>query len=286
MDLFGGLLQVCKDRQISTCEVRALGSLETVELAEYDQATKTWKPARKFAGGFEVLNLTGNVSEKDGQLALHVHASLMRDRDSGVEMLGGHVVAGRIFALEFVLETFDDLLLRRGVDEMTGLTLWREAVQLPPGAGPGAGTTGTGTTGSGTGASAGAGITAPAPLSANPPSRSTSAPLPPAARLVPVAPPTATTLVSGSGWADVAAASAQKPPAIENPPEDESLVTVGDVIEHAKLGRGEVQRLEGSGEFLHVRLSSGRLVRLSLDVLKLTLTGRDGKKRVFSATVI
>jgi len=130
-DLFGALLQICRERHVTTCEVRGIGSLEAVELADYDQAGKAWKPSRKFSGGFEIVSLTGNISEKDGQLAVHVHASLMRDRDSGIEILGGHVVAARCFAVEIVLECFDDVILRRGLDEQTGMSLWREAVSLP-----------------------------------------------------------------------------------------------------------------------------------------------------------
>src|SRR5262245_32291925 len=87
-DLEAALLAVCRERRVSSGELRALGSLETVELAEYDQAQRLWKPARAFAGGFEILNLTGNVSEKAGVLALHAHVALMRDRDSGIEMIG------------------------------------------------------------------------------------------------------------------------------------------------------------------------------------------------------
>jgi predicted DNA-binding protein with PD1-like motif len=275
VDLFGSLLQLCRESHIATCEVRAIGSLEVVELSEYDQAQKTWKTPRKFSGGFEILNLTGNVSEKDGQLTVHAHGSLMRDRDSGIELLGGHIVSARVFALEFVIECFDDVLLRRGVDEMTGLTLWREAIQLPHAAPV-------------TPATATTAVPAPTPAAPAP----TPAPAPPAPRPAPTAPPTATTLVpENPGWAEVAAASAAQRPAPPADPmahiarDDDDPLQLGDVIEHPKFGRAEVQRIEGADEYVHVRLSSGRLVRLSLDVLKLQVVRREGKKRVFRAYV-
>jgi predicted DNA-binding protein with PD1-like motif len=279
VDLFGSLLQLCRERHITTCELRAIGSLEAIELSDYDQAGKAWKPSRKFSGGFELLQLTGNVSEKDGQLTVHAHASLMRDRDSGIELLGGHVVAARVFAVEFVLECFDDVLLRRANDDATGLTLWREAVALPNAA-P---------------------VTPPLAASAPAPAAAPSmapavsaprAPQPPPARPVPVAPPGATTLVpdDGPGWAEVAAVSAQRPAPAADPmggstSDADDPVKLGDIIEHPKFGRGDVQRVEGADEYVHVRLASGRLVRLSLDVLKLTMVRREGKRRIFRAHV-
>jgi hypothetical protein len=71
--------------------------------------------------------------------------------------------------------------------------------------------------------------------------------------------------------------------AIESDADDP--LKLGDVIEHPKFGKGEVQRIEGADEYVHIRLASGRLVRLSLDVLKLTMVRREGKRRVFRAHV-
>ena len=69
VDLFASLTAICRDKKVRSGELRALGSFESAELAEYDQAARRWKPGRTFSGGFELLSLTGNVSEKDGNLA-------------------------------------------------------------------------------------------------------------------------------------------------------------------------------------------------------------------------
>ena len=44
-------------------------------------------------------------------------------------------------------------------------------------------------------------------------------------------------------------------------------------------------RIEGAYEFAHVRLKNGRLVRLSLDVLKVSPAGSEGGRRVYKARV-
>ena len=256
VDLFPALLDLCARRKVRTGELRALGSLELVEVAEYDQARKSWKPSRTFAGGLEVLSLTGNVSERDGQLALHAHASLMRDRDNGVEVLGGHLVSARVFALEFVLEAFDDILLRRAPDPSTGLVLWHEALALdhPTPAPP-------------------VNVPVPAPAPENPAGPPSASPFEPTPQ---------------TSWHDVAAASARKaavsPPADDSDEEDDTM-QVGDIVMHPTFGRCQVQRVEGNYEYVHLRLRNGRLVRVSLDIIKVSRAGTEDGHRVFRARV-
>ena len=278
--LFEALLQICRERHVRAGELRALGSLETAEVAEFDQAARTWKPGRKFAGGgFEVLSLTGNVSEKDGALALHAHVTLMRDRDNGVELVGGHLVAARVFALEFVIEAWDDVVLRRAADPATGLALWSEAIEAPvPAPAPLAAAA----------APAPPRAPEPAPVPEPRPTPSPARPLEAAPLLAtpPPAPRAATPAATRAAWAQVAAVSTARPvPAAE--PDDllDDMLEPGDIVIHPTFGRCEVQRLEGSYEFAHVLLKSGRLVRLSLDVLKVRLSGREGSRRVFQSRV-
>jgi hypothetical protein len=93
----------------------------------------------------------------------------------------------------------------------------------------------------------------------------------------------------------VAAASQQKPapapPPLATPPprhddeEHDDALQPGDVLVHPTFGRCEVQRIEGSYEFAHIRLRNGRLVRLSLDVIKVSPAGQEDGKRVFRARV-
>jgi uncharacterized protein len=277
-DLLAALTEVCRAHGVRAAELRATGALETVELAEFDQGRGALKPGRSFGGGLALLSLLGTVSERDGALSISAHATLMRDRDSGVEIVGRRLLGGRVYALEFVLETFDDVILRRGTDAATGLPLWREVIPLP--ATPAA--------------------ASPEPAPPPPPPR---APKPAPARVPePVAAPVHASVdwpdahaptprrpeppasAAQPTWQQVAAASQREEEDDDDGPEEDNLGP-GDIIVHPTFGRCEVQRIEGAYEFAHVRLKNGRLVRLSLDVLKLTPAGRDEKGRVFRARV-
>lgn len=222
-DLFAAILEVCKAHGVSSAELRGTGSLESAELAEYDQQAHVWRPTRRLNEGAELLSLLGSIAQQGGKPTLTARATVMRDRDAGIQLFGGHLLAARVFALEFVLECFDDLTLRREVDAATGLTLWRGAEGASP---------------------------------------------------------------ASTTWADVAAASAAAPR--PTPPADDDLddtLRAGDILMHQTFGRCEVQRIEGSYEFAHVRLKNGRLVRLSLDVIRLSPGGAEQGRRVFRAGV-
>lgn len=105
----------------------ALGALEHVELVEYDQAAQRYKTPRRIDGVLEILSFVGNVSLKDGQPFVHLHAAVSRETDNGIEVLGGHVTAGTVFACEVSIECFDELTLERAHDPVTGLHLWKGA---------------------------------------------------------------------------------------------------------------------------------------------------------------
>jgi len=240
VNLHDAVLAICRERSVRSGELRAVGALESVEVAEYDQAAQSWKPSRTFTGGLEVLSLLGHISEQAGKLVVTLRGTFMRDRDSGIEIVGGTILRARVFALELVLDSFDDLLLRRAQDPATGLPLWSEAV------------TPAATWSDVAKASAAKPVSPPVPL---PPPVNVPVPLP------------------------VAADSES----VSDSDETDDSLEPGDILHHPTFGRCEVQRIEGNYEFAQVRLRNGRLVRLSLDVLRVARAGTEGGHRVFKA---
>jgi predicted DNA-binding protein with PD1-like motif len=253
-EILEALAEVCRTHQVRAAEVRAIGSLEQVVLTEYEQRARQYRPGRRFDAQFEIVTLNGNISEKDGKVFVHAKTSLSRERDNGIELVGGQLQSGRVFAVEFVIDVFEDLILRRSPDAQTGLSLWREAISL-----------------------------------ADPtPSSSPSDDPPPPKPDVPFETPARTS------WEDVVAASDPRPaarperqeaPVEETPYQEEVHVTPGDLIDHPKFGRCVVERVEGDYEFVSARLRNQRLIRLSLDVLTLVPAGEEGGKRLFRAVM-
>jgi predicted DNA-binding protein with PD1-like motif len=121
------ILEACQARGVRCCAIRGLGAFEEVELVEYDQQKKVYKPTQTFRAAMELLSLQGNLSEKEGKPFLHLHAVVSREREDQVrriEVLGGHLVRAVVFAAEITLDCYDDIVLHRLPDEPTGLGLW------------------------------------------------------------------------------------------------------------------------------------------------------------------
>ena len=211
-----GLLAACTANQVRTGVIQALGALERVEIGTLDLGTGRYRAGRALEA-VELVSLRGHLALADGELDLAAKVVVARDR----ETIAGHLVAGRVFAVEYVIEAWDDVTLTR--PHGVGFRPWGDVPDAP------------------------------------------RAPAPPAK----------------VSWADVAAASPADP---DTDDQDDSL-TPGDILQHPTFGRAEVMRIEGSYEFAHVRLKNGRLVRLSLDVLKVQPAGSEGGRRVWKARV-
>jgi predicted DNA-binding protein with PD1-like motif len=121
-DLLEEIAVVVTEYGMATAELRAIGALSEARLAFYDQVAQTYGEL-DVTGAVELLGLLGNVSRRDGAIAVHAHATLAGHDGACV---GGHVVPGcRIFACELVLQELVGEPLERGYDEVTGLPLWR-----------------------------------------------------------------------------------------------------------------------------------------------------------------
>ena len=126
-ELPAALLAVCNAHNVRAGEIRAIGALEYAEVTEYDPEAQDYLPPLAHEGACEILQLAGNVSERDGETFLHLHitGSHIDKNDPGhTKMIAGHLVSGKVFACEFVIECWDDAELVRRQDKATGLMLW------------------------------------------------------------------------------------------------------------------------------------------------------------------
>ncbi len=85
-------------------------------------------------------------------------------------------------------------------------------------------------------------------------------------------------------WAAVAAATLarEEAEAAAAPPEAPAP-EIGDRVEHPTFGPCTVEKIDADEEFIMVRSATQRLLRLSLDVLRLELVGEEGGHKQFRA---
>ena len=120
-DLLDELTKICTDLAIKCGRIEAIGAAQKACIGYYDQKLRGYK-FNTLDTGLEILNLSGNVSLKDGVPMVHAHITLADDKG---RVFGGHLASGTIiFACECVIEKFDGQAFRRIYDEETGLVLW------------------------------------------------------------------------------------------------------------------------------------------------------------------
>ena len=304
-ELCGALRAFCAAQDIRSASVRATGLLAAVELVPYDREAKGYTSPRRLRAFFELVQLQGTLALRDGEPTLHVTALLSRDnhdRGGGIELVGGVLVAADVVTCEFVVDTFEDLVLEREFDPMIGVHVIANArPRLAPGDSPAEPRTPIVERRPSTpAASAGsAANTPPIALSATParPSAAKPAPVPPMRALVAKPPsvipegaamsaprrenfqsasPQASAATGELSWADAVARSE----AIADPRSDQPLKP-GDLLDHPKFGRCEVLRVDDGEERVSVKLANGRFVELGLAVLHLEYLRSEGTRELY-----
>lgn len=110
---------ICEKENIKLASISALGAVDHVIVGLYKVAEKKYVP-NTFDGEMEMTSLTGNVTTKDGEVYLHMHADFA---DADGHVFGGHlneaVISG---TCELFIHTLNGTIGRK-LDEVTGLNI-------------------------------------------------------------------------------------------------------------------------------------------------------------------
>jgi uncharacterized protein len=122
-DLLEALTAICIKENIQLGRLEAIGAVKKAALGYYDQKQKKYEYF-EINRHLEILNLTGNISMKDGKPFVHAHVTLADEKGRA---FGGHLIPGTsIFACEAIIQAFDGPQLHRKTEPVTGLPLWVE----------------------------------------------------------------------------------------------------------------------------------------------------------------
>lgn len=116
-DLFESLKKVCSECGLRTgVVVSGIGMLKQAELSFY---VKHGKYATVlFPEPLELVSLTGNILEQDGDYVFHLHAVLAKETK---EAMAGHLSRGKVNVTNEITILKTDITAHRELDEATGL---------------------------------------------------------------------------------------------------------------------------------------------------------------------
>ena len=119
--LYESLIEYCRQNQIGNGSIQIIGSLQKLNIAFYDQVKKEYVNISRNET-VEIVNATGDISTKDGQIFVHVHLAVST-RDTKV--FGGHLLPeSPVFAAEVTILEFEGEPFVRKFDPETGLFIW------------------------------------------------------------------------------------------------------------------------------------------------------------------
>lgn len=119
-EIIASVKSVCEKENVRLASITALGAVDHIQVGLYKVAEKRYFP-NVFDGEMEMTSLIGNVTRKDGEVYLHMHADFA---DGAGHVFGGHlneaVISG---TCEMFIQKIDGEVGRRH-DEATGLNLF------------------------------------------------------------------------------------------------------------------------------------------------------------------
>ncbi len=119
-DIIVFITELVKKNKIELATFTVIGALKSAKLGFYEQQKHEYLET-VLSVPQEIASCIGNVSLKDGEPFVHVHAVLA---DQFENMSAGHLLEGKVFAAEIHLtELLGERILRKP-DAVTGLSLW------------------------------------------------------------------------------------------------------------------------------------------------------------------
>ena len=118
-EIVGCLRKVCEQYGVFAGKIDGIGAVRGTTVCMFDLTEKQYHET-ELPQFLELTNLCGNVSEKDGEVYLHLHATFA---DESGKAFGGHLKAAVVGATAELFVTPLDGKLGRKTDEETGLNL-------------------------------------------------------------------------------------------------------------------------------------------------------------------
>lgn len=119
-ELPGAIVRALEEADVRAAWIEGFGTIEFAEIAVFDTKQRSYAKARRIEGGSDAVSIKGNASQLDSSLCVRLFASIARETETGLQMVGGELLGGRAFAVELWVTSFEDASLARVVDDRTG----------------------------------------------------------------------------------------------------------------------------------------------------------------------
>ena len=119
-EILDSIYTVIKEANIKFGWINGIGAAENIILGAYPSKIKRYIK-KKFEGEFELTNVMGNITTKNKEPFVHIHANIS---DEECNAFGGHLFSATIAVTgEFIIFLSDCIVNRKETPDI-GLYLW------------------------------------------------------------------------------------------------------------------------------------------------------------------
>jgi uncharacterized protein len=110
----------CMDQEIKLGTIQGIGAVEKIVIGMFDTRDKKFHSA-ELIGDFEITALIGNITTKDADIYLHIHATFS---DTSYNAFGGHLSSAVVSGTCEVIISRIKGTMNRKFDNHVGLNLF------------------------------------------------------------------------------------------------------------------------------------------------------------------
>jgi len=118
--IFESINEVVNEENLKCGLITGIGAIKNVILGAYPSKIKKYIK-KTFNGEYELTNLSGNISLKEGKPFIHIHINMS---DEECQAYGGHLFSANIAVTGEIIIDIIDYNLYREESEEIGLYLW------------------------------------------------------------------------------------------------------------------------------------------------------------------
>lgn len=119
-EIIRALKEICAENNITAGEITGIGAIKSATFGFFNPETKQYSE-KTFDEYMEITSLLGNVSQKDGEVYLHLH---MNASGKDYKTIGGHLVKSTVSATCEIILTSQEGSIGRKFSEDIGLNLF------------------------------------------------------------------------------------------------------------------------------------------------------------------
>ena len=119
-EILESLYKIAEKINIKSCWINGIGAAKNIILGAYPLTTKEYIK-KDFIGEYELTGLIGNITKKQNEPFVHIHATIS---DDDCNAFGGHLFSATVTATCEIMLTLMDTSIKRVECNEVGLYLW------------------------------------------------------------------------------------------------------------------------------------------------------------------